>query len=238
MFLTQFKNQLKDKGVLVYNKFRLSSLMSYIGPNYFDLCGKDNKEIRETRNKLDRKDLVDYVDECNPVTIGRDVGLLIDEWNDKIGGMKYRRTNHSGYDKNFFNEYYPKHVDDFYSLFFYDNKNTCTVNGITNRKLIGYSIISKQQIEVSSLGISQQTIMPSYSYLIRKCLSNNMRNLTLYIDYCSFRSIREKSGNSDGFGIHWGASKGSLLRYKESKFPVLNKSNIVFFTLKSNELFI
>lgn len=239
LFNTQFKMQLKDKNVSVYNKFKLSSLISYMSADYFELGGKDFKETRETRNKLDKEELVYYVDNCDPSTIGREVDALINEWNDTVGGMKYRRTNHSGYDKNFFKEYYPKHKDDFYSLFFYDAIRW----GVTGpkSKLIGYSIISKQQIQMDAFKTTDTMSIPCYSYLIRKCLTkNNIRNLTLYIDHCSFKNIFDKQTGlvpDSSFGIHWGASKGSLLSYKESKFPVMSKNNIVFFTLKAKELF-
>lgn len=210
----------------ISSKFSLMSLMSLFEPSYFDLCGKENREVRETRNKLDRlvnedKSIV-VVDPSKSSCfdykqLSIDVNKMIDKWNWE-DGLKYGRINHSGYDKNFFENYYPKHHEDFYSLFFYDN----------TQNLIGYSVISKKPLTYSDV--------PCYSYLIRKCKTSFVRNLTLYIDFCIFRHIHEDIGVDKAFGIHWGASKGNLLTYKK-KFPIMDESKILFYTMKSKDLF-
>jgi hypothetical protein len=222
-YINKIKFDLKQKDVPISSKFTLNSLVSYLDKSFFLLQGKEFREIRETRNQLKKEEKVYYKDTIdNPVMFEKNMLDFIDRWNN-TNGLKYRRTNHSGYDKNFFLNHFFKNQDSFYSLFFYDK--------ITN-DLIGYSIVSKEEKTLNCL--------PCYSYLLRKCTQDNksshIRNLTLYMDYCTFENIKLKTSNEKGFYIHWGASKGSLLKYKK-KFPVYSETKIRFLTTNTKDLF-
>ena len=129
---------------------------------------------------------------------------LIDCW-DVNRGEKYGWQKHSGYDRNFFNRFFRQEKSNLQSLFFYIDGN-----------LVGYSIISllKENDNI-------------YNYIIRKN-DTTYRNLCLYIDYKSFEFLFQ---NEKEFFINWGASSGSLLKYKE-KFPIYEQEKLYFFKLK------
>ena len=207
----EFKNELRENKVRIYNRFSLDSLISRFDNEYFDYCGKRFIDIRETKNNIEKNNKVIIKDSFNNI---EEIELLIKRWND-TSGMKYRRTNHSGYDLNFFRKYYKP--QNYFGLFFYDPQNF----------LIGYSIANNTPKYINNI--------PCYSYIIRKCLiDQGIRNLTLYIDTKTFENVHK--GVGDEFFVHWGASGGTLLGYKE-KFPVYDKKKIKFFMLKGSELY-
>jgi hypothetical protein len=139
-------------------------IVSIFNNDFFNLCGKKYKEIRETRNRYNgkiviKKDL-ENIDEILD---------LLKRW-DEFSGGKYGWNRHSGYDRAFFIKYYEQEKKDLFSLFFY-----------CNNTLIGYSIVSK----IHSDGC--------FRYVIRKSDISVGRNIGLYIDFKTFENIYNES---------------------------------------------
>ena len=105
---------------------------------------------------------------------------------------------HSGYDRNFFSKWYDAEKDQLFSRFYY-----------LGERMIGYAVLHQTE--------------SGYEYLIRKA-DCSIRNLCLYVDYKTFEQVY--SGTD--FFVNWGASKGSLLRYKK-KFPIFSETPTYFF---------
>jgi len=219
-FYKTLKLYCKSNNIEIRNKFGLNLLTAKFDKEYFDLSGKDFIELRETINNIVKHNKVMYTENLDKDSerIIEEIELMINEWNNSVG-MKYRRTNHSGYDKNFFRQEFIKNREQYYSLFFYEPQN---------KKLLGYSIISKNFIKNENI--------KNYSYLLRKTLTNEkIRNLTLYVDYVSFKNIFNLN-NEKEYNINWGASKGTLLKYKK-KFPIKQEEKVFFISFKAKELF-
>jgi hypothetical protein len=139
--------------------YKSTMLISYFDDNFFNLEGKLFREIRETRNKWNKKIIV----KKNPHSIEETIDL-INRW-DKSSGKKYRFNRHSGYDRNFFNKYWESEKENLFSLFFYFGNN-----------LVGYSIVSKIN-------------NGCFCYIIRKVDITVGRNICLYVDYKTFENI-------------------------------------------------
>lgn len=174
---------------------RMTQVVSKLDDEFFNLSGKQFKEIRETRNKFDK---IVKMKEYNK----DDTLKLIDTWDIQCGG-KYHWHRHSGYDRAFFNKWYDLERDSLFSRFFY-----------IDDKMIGYSVLHKDK--------------ECYEYLIRKT-DITLRNTCLYVDYKTFEEIHKIDGN---FLVNWGASSGSLLKYKR-KFPKYEENDVYFYSIKS-----
>ena len=72
------------------------------------------------------------------------------------------------------------------------------------------------------------------SYLIRKCLVENRRNLTEYIDWYTFNETMEKNSleKEEGIVINWGCSSGGVAWYKKNKWPIYKLEKKWFSNLK------
>jgi len=140
-------------------------LVSHFNENYFELRGKKNKEIRETRNKWNKNIVIK-----KNIENLEEIIELLKIW-DINSGNKYGWQRHSGHDKNFFIKYYEQEKENLYSLFFY-----------LGEKLIGYSVVSK---------ISDDNC---YRYCIRKMDINIGRNIGLYIDFKTIENIWREIG--------------------------------------------
>jgi hypothetical protein len=169
-----------------------TQVISKLDSDFFELSGKDFREIRETRNKFDK---IVTSKEYNK----EHVLELIDRW-DAQSGDRYGWFKHSGYDREFFRRWYDEEKDNLISKFYY-----------INDKIVGYAILHKEN--------------GCYTYMLRKA-DNTIRNTCLYVDYKTFESIYGTE-NSTIF-VNWGASKGTLLRYKR-KFPVFEENNVYFY---------
>jgi len=147
----------KPKNTKCYNSILL---VSYFNEEYFKLRGKENKEIRETRNKWNKEIIIKYdIEDISSII------ELINKW-DEQSGFKYRWNRHSGYDRSFFIKYYEQEKKELISLFFY-----------LGEKLIGYSIISLNSED------------KCYRYILRKSDISIGRNTCLYIDFKTFEHI-------------------------------------------------
>ena len=189
----------------IKNMYSSSLLISNFDKDYFSLKGLDNKEMRETRNKWNKKivikDNLDNIDE---------VLNLIDIW-DEVSGKKYRFNRHSGYDRSFFKKYYKDEKENLISLFFY-----------CENKLVGYSIVSKIMENDNC-----------FRYIIRKSDNSIGRNIGLYIDFKTFENIfniYEKE-----FKVNWGSSSKNVLKYKKTKFPVFLEKKTWFYKKVQND---
>lgn len=141
--------------------YKSTMLISKFNNNFFKLEGKKIREIRETRNKWDKKITITKM----PRSI-EEIIELINKW-DVLSGVKYRFNRHSGYDRNFFNKYWDNEKDNLFSLFFYYNDI-----------LVGYSIVSKLNPYY-------------FNYIIRKVDISAGRNICLYVDYKTFENIHQ-----------------------------------------------
>lgn len=170
-------------------------LISNFNKEFFLLQGDEFHEFRENNNKYNN--IITIKKEPNSIN---EILELIKIWELERGEI-YRRTMHSGYDKNFFNKFYFQEKNDLFSLFFY-----------LSDKLVGYSITSKI------------TNDDCYRYIIRK---NDIkyRNLCMYIDYKMFEEIWQETKKD--FYINWGASSGGVLKYKR-KFPNFLEKKVYF----------
>lgn len=206
------------------SKSNSTNLISEFSKDYFDLSGATHREIRESRNKFNKKirlvnlsKIEDFEQYCIYKSYIMD---LLKTW-DQTSGEKYGIQRHSGYDRSFFEKH------------FWPNKKDYFVNCFFNEeKLVGYSVICLNPI------INETTKEPYYCYIIRKSLIDE-RNVCLYVDYKSIELFaNENNLIGKQFNVHWGASSGSLLKYKK-KFPVKNESKTWFITLnypkKENE---
>ena len=130
---------------------------------------------------------------------------LIDKW-DEFSGGKYGWIRHSGYDRSFFLKYYEQEKENLFSLFFYHND-----------VLIGYSVISN--------------IVDNhcFTYVARKMDISFGTDIGIYIDFKTFENLYSIYGRE--YKINWGASKGSLLKYKK-KFPVFYEGKVWFYKVK------
>jgi len=144
--------------------YHLNLLISRFDGDFFELRGKKNKEIRETRNKYNKSIIIKKDIENIEEVIG-----LINCW-DKISGVKYGWQRHSGYDKSFFLKYYEQEKKDLFSLFFY-------IDGV----LVGYSVVSKIMDG------------DCFRYIIRK-FDASFRNICLYIDFKIFENLYSEYG--------------------------------------------
>jgi hypothetical protein len=167
-----------------------------------DLKGKKWREIRETFNKIIKRDLKilnynvisDHIDINEPLE-------MIEKWRySEKGGLKYGWQEHAGIDKFIISKQINNPDIEF--LFFYID-NQC----------VGYSCFSKK-IEYDS-----ETNYPIMSYLTRKCLNDYTRNLTLFIDYITFVKFSQRI-SGDNFIINWGCSSGGVFNYKTKKWPL------------------
>jgi len=143
----------------IQGSYKSVMLISYFDDHFFNLTGRKYQEIRETKNKWNKRVVV----KTSPDSI-TEVLDLIKKW-DELSGAKYRFNRHSGYDRNFFNKYWEGEKDNLFSLFFYYN-NT----------LVGYSIVSKLNPNC-------------FNYIIRKVDISVGRNICLYVDYKTFENI-------------------------------------------------
>lgn len=181
---------LRDKdisinGYKVSSKYNMTVLVSKFNKEFFDLKGKNFREIRETKNHYDKKVVIK-----NSIENIDEIIEFISKWIDIRGDDKYGWRCHAGYDKNFFTKYYMQEKDNLWSNFFY-----------IDDKLVGYSIISKEACKLQK-----------FNYIIRKS-NTTYRNLCLYIDFKSFQRIFN-DGNEE-FYINWGANDSTLLKYKK-----------------------
>ncbi|SDE79596.1 hypothetical protein [Riemerella columbipharyngis] len=126
-------------------------------------------------------------------------GLLqfIDEWIKSYGKAKYGMQLHAGYDKRFFQDFWNE--TDYFGYIFH-----------LHGKAVGYSVFTKEENH------------GAVNYLVGK---SDMRysNLSVAIDMASFRALHHEKGDVK---VCWGASTGSLLKYKE-KFNITTQ-NIYF----------
>ena len=145
--------------------YALTMVVSRISSDFIVLSGKQYREIRETRNKWNRRIEIrsrpDSVDE---------VMDLIARW-DKVSGTKYGWQLRSGHDRNFFSRYWEAEQGGLQSHFLY-----------LEGALVGYSIISKDQDD------------NCFRYIIRKCDASVGRNIGLYADYRAFETIFANHG--------------------------------------------
>lgn len=205
-----YLNELPEKDFKY--KFSKYSLTSIIGgefnDKFFKLEGKDFTELRETRNKFDRKLIIKT--ELNDI---KEVLELVDKWDERWGKEKYGWIRHSGYDRSFFINHYEKEKENLFCRFFYD-KDT--------NEFVGYSVLSRQFLDNPSGKI--------YPYIIRKYLPEYSRNLCLYIDFKTFQELYLEIKNP--YFCHWGGSSSSLLAYKTTKFPYRSLKKIWFISIK------
>jgi len=183
----------------IYNKpsapiksYKGIQLVSELNADFFALSGKKYREIRETRNHFNK---IISIKEYNK----QDVLSLIDLWS-ATDGKKYGFQLHSGYDRNFFNNWYDLEKDNLFSRFYY-----------IDDKIVGYSILHKGE--------------DCWEYLLRKA-DNSIRNTCLFIDYKTFKQIWDIENKT--FYVCWGASKGKLLKYKR-KFGSFEERDAYFY---------
>lgn len=172
--------------------YKGTQLVSRLDEEFFALSGKKYKEIRETRNYFDK--IVSIKEYSKQDVLG-----LIDLWS-STSGKKYGWQLHSGYDRNFFNNWYDLEKDNLFSRFYY-----------IGDKIVGYSILHK--------GTN------SWEYLLRK-MDNSIRNTCLYVDYKTFEEIYKLEQKD--FYVCWGASNGKLLKYKR-KFGSFDETTVYFY---------
>lgn len=132
-----------DKPDVKYSKS--TQLTSCFNEEFFKLCGKKHKEIRETKNYYDKR------------VISKEFNLndtlkLIDTW-DKLSGEKYNWVRHSGFDRNFFNRFYELEKHNLFSRFFY-----------LGEEMLGYSVLHKEPegyynylIRKTNIGLGRNT---------------------------------------------------------------------------------
>lgn len=215
----------KYKEYCIYNNLKYSK--SYVitsvisGPfsnNINNNISKSLKqEIKETINKFDKKITIKSYEELNDHNdINEKFINLIDEWN-IFNDKKYGWQNHSGYDKNYFLNYFKTLRFNFYSNFFFNNN-----------KLIGYSFVSKNPYILQSKYV--------YFYLIRKFINSfeNSRNIGLYIDYKTIQRILNDTKLNEIY-IHFGGSSGNVLNYKLKKFPTFSTEKYYSGTIIKND---
>ena len=181
--------------------WKSTQIISYFNPNFFKLEGMTYREIRETKNKYNKCIRIE-----NEIKDINEVIEFIQSWKNNRGSNKYGWQEHSGYDMNFFQQYYEIEKDNLYHTFIYDQNNN----------LLGYSIVEKNNVN------------NQLNYIIRKA-HWNMRNICLYLDYITFEKIYN---DHKEFYINWGCSSGTLLKYK-SKFPIHNLETKYFIKIKS-----
>lgn len=164
--------------------------------DYFNLKGAAHKEIRETRNKFNKKLNVSIYQNTDL----NDIIELIKKWELDRGWDNYGFIMHSGYDKAFFNKYV-------------DNPNLLTLvfRDKENNSVVGYSVIEKEP-KKNEKGISE------YTFLLRKCDTKYSRNVNEYIDYKTYEFLWDKSHTP--FTVNLGCSGNKLKWYKTHKFPI------------------
>lgn len=200
-FLKNYKNitlLYSEKQLKAYSNYSLTSVIGGIfNIDFFKLSGKHYRDLRYVRNRFD-KELKVFK---QPKRID-DVMSLINIWKTQYGLQKYFRTCHSGYDINFFETIYETEKNNLFCQFFYKDD-----------VLLGYSVISKMEL-----------ISNVFAYLLRKTIPGYLNKLGLYVDFKTFQNFWNFLGKP--FYIHWGASKGTLLKYKSTKFPVFLTNHI------------
>jgi hypothetical protein len=105
-------------------RHKSTQLVSNFTDSYFNLAGKEHREVRESRNKFNK---LIAMREYNK----EDVLGLIDLW-DTQSGTKYGWQRHSGYDRSFFTRWFDAERDNLFSRFFY-----------LGDKMVGYSVLHK-----------------------------------------------------------------------------------------------
>lgn len=174
-------------GFKLHGAYKSTNITSAFTPDWFKLPGKAWREIRETRNHYAKTVKI------TTTATTEEIVAFIKEWNILRGKAQYGWQLHSGYDVNFFEQFYAGERDNLWTLFYWQDD-----------RLIGYSVVSKESIN------------GEYNYIIRKARTD-LRNLNLYCDFKMFELIDAELKTA--FNINWGSSKGSLLAYKK-KFPV------------------
>jgi hypothetical protein len=154
-----------DKHETLKPSFKSTEVVSTFNKEYFKLEGKENKEIRGTRNKWNKR--IEIREEYKY----QEMEDLINWWA-STSGHKYHWQRHDGYDRSFFHRYWRPERSKLYSMFFY-----------LEDKLVGYSIVSKEPQD------------SHYIYVIRKCDVTVGRNINLYIDYKMFEKIYNDVGD-------------------------------------------
>lgn len=135
-----------------------------------------------------------------------DILTFIEEWKKVRGEKQYGWQLHIGYDINFFEKYYEAEAKNLICKFLY-----------CGEKLLGYAVISNLPED----GV--------YTYMLRKTFPEP-RNICLYLDYKVFEEINKRTNSP--FKVNWGCSSGSVLKYKESKFPLRTKETKYFTKFK------
>lgn len=174
-------------GYSLHGAYKSTNITSVFTPDWFKLPGKAWREIRETRNHYDKSVTITNTAELPKIL------AFIKEWNTLRGKERYGWQLHSGYDMNFFEQFFAGEQDKLWTQFYWQGE-----------QLIGYAVVSKENVN------------GEYNYIIRKARTD-MRNLNLYCDFKMFELINRELKTA--FNINWGSSKGSLLAYKQ-KFPV------------------
>ena len=159
----------------------------------------EGKKHKDDRNTRNKYDKIVSV-KTKPNSI-EEVLSLIDIWDAKRGDLVYNWQKHSGYDRSFFTRFYEQEKENLQCLFFY-------IKG----KLVGYSVISLVKDD------------EAYVFCLGKC-DTEYKDISWYID---FRSFDYLLCDEEYVLINWGASSGSLLKYK-MRFPVHSLEKLYFF---------
>ncbi len=185
-----------------------------------NLTRKNHREVFETVRKFDK---VIYVEKNNIDFIKNnynDILKMIEEWRfSEKGGMKYGFIEHAGIDKACFKKLIEDET--------FRNKVDVYIFLDLSKKIVGYSMIEK------SIYKNEENLFET-SYLIRKCLVENRRNLTEYIDWYTFNETMEKNSleKEEGIVINWGCSSGGVAWYKKNKWPIYKLEKKWFSNLK------
>ena len=146
----------------------------------------------------------------------KDVFDFIKKW-DETAGKKYGMMLTSSFDKNFFMNHFEYVKDKVQSLFFYlDNVETGT------SRLVGYSILELPTGERDD------------GYLISRYAPGKAditcSNLTQFIDFESFRRLRERVG--EDFILHWGSASKNIRTYEQRNFPFYREDCYFTYTIR------
>lgn len=147
-----------------------------------------------------------------------DIVSMIEKWRySQKGGMKYGWVEHAGIDKACIKRYIENPIFrsqvDFY--LFIDKKSS---------DIVGYSMIEKTPY------VNNEKLF-EFPYLIRKCLVEDRRNITEYIDWWTFNETMQKNRLSNMI-VNWGCSSGGVHWYKTHKWPLYRLEKKWFYTWK------
>lgn len=209
-------------------------ITSIFDEDYFMNLKKHSTEVYEAFKKFFKKvEIKHSVEESD----FNKIVDLVDFWR-YTQGYKYGFVEHANIDISFFDRLLnmtKEEQDKFRVNLFFMKSN------VGDKILVGYSAIAKDPAEFDN-GI------PCYSYLVRKAMLKNadfdfsFRNLTMFIDYTTFKQTFEdaKEKGFDKIVINWGSAKANKNMefkgvgwYKVHKWPLYRLEPKWFLTVKN-----